>query len=56
LDPDFDQQLSDWMRKAQAGDREAYETLLTELTAHLTRFVRKRLAETDASRTWFRRP
>ena len=47
LDSDFDQQLSDWMRKAQAGDRDAYETLLTEVAAYLTRFVRKRLTETD---------
>jgi RNA polymerase sigma-70 factor (ECF subfamily) len=47
LDPDFDQQLSDWMRKAQAGDRDAYVTLLTEVTAYLTKFVRHRLTETD---------
>src|ERR1044071_9078765 len=47
LDPDFDRRLSDWMRRAQDGDREAYETLLTEVTAYLTQFVRKRLKEPD---------
>ena len=47
MDPDFDQRLSDWMRSAQDGDRQAYETLLTEVTAYLTGFVRKRLSETD---------
>jgi RNA polymerase sigma-70 factor (ECF subfamily) len=45
LDPDFDQRLSEWMRRAQDGDRSAYEALLTELTAYLTRYVRKRLTE-----------
>ena len=47
MDPDFDHRLSDWMRKAQDGDREAYEALLHEVTAYLTIFVRKRLTEPD---------
>lgn len=47
MDPDFDQRLSDWMRRAQDGDCEAYEALLHELTAYLTIFVRKRLTEPD---------
>jgi RNA polymerase sigma factor (sigma-70 family) len=47
LDPDFDQRLSDGMVRAQGGDRQAYETLLTEVTAYLTAFVRRRLSETD---------
>jgi RNA polymerase sigma-70 factor (ECF subfamily) len=47
LDPDFDQRLSDWMRRAQEGDRDAYEALLSEVTAYLTKFVRKRLREHD---------
>jgi RNA polymerase sigma-70 factor (ECF subfamily) len=47
LDPDFDQRLSDGMRRAQDGDRRAYEALLGEVTAYLTMFVRKRLTEPD---------
>ena len=45
MDPDFDRRLSDWMRRVQDGDGQAYETLLTEVTAYLTTFVRTRLPE-----------
>jgi RNA polymerase sigma-70 factor (ECF subfamily) len=47
LDPDFDQRLSAWMSRAQDGDARAYESLLTEVTAHLTKFVRQRLVESE---------
>jgi len=43
----LDRRLSELMRRAQDGDRLAYETLLTEVTALVRGFARKRLADPD---------
>ena len=36
-------QRAEWMGKAQAGDRDAYRTLLNDIHADLIRFVRRRV-------------
>lgn len=44
-----EERFSDLMRLAQAGDRQAYATLLTELTQVLNRFVDSKLGFTNSA-------
>src|SRR5262249_40693316 len=43
----LDQRLSELMRRAQDGDRRAYETLLIEVMALVRGFARRRLSQAD---------
>jgi RNA polymerase sigma-70 factor (ECF subfamily) len=47
LEPEVEQRLSAWMKRAQDGDREAYERLLTELIPHLRRFICRQLKNSE---------
>jgi RNA polymerase sigma-70 factor, ECF subfamily len=44
---DLDQRLSELMRRAQDGDRMAYETLLIEVSALVRDFTRRRVRKQD---------
>ena len=48
MDSDVDHRLAALMRRAQGGDRLAYEAVLGEVTTHVRGFVRRRLREADA--------
>jgi RNA polymerase sigma-70 factor (ECF subfamily) len=43
LDSAIERRLSAWMERAQAGDRQAYERLLTEVIPYLRRFIGSQL-------------
>ncbi len=47
--PIADDQWSEWMRAAQAGDSRAYETLLRELLPLLRGYVRRRVGDASAA-------
>jgi len=46
--PDIESQWSDWMRKAQGGDSDAYEMLLLNISPFLERFIRKRIFDKNS--------
>jgi RNA polymerase sigma-70 factor, ECF subfamily len=48
LNAELDRRLAALMRRAQAGDRQAYEALLFEVAALLRSFVRARIRQQDA--------
>lgn len=48
MSPDLDRRLAALMARAQAGDRRAYEALLTEVAALVRSFARSRVSAGDA--------